>query len=50
MGYKYQILYRNYTHKWCSEYKTRWLILAIGKFLSLRGEYDIVYLSFQATE
>lgn len=20
MGYKYQIIYRNYTHKWCSEY------------------------------
>lgn len=50
MGYKYRIIYRQYSHKYHQEYKTRWLILAISKFLSLRGEYDIVDLSFRATE
>lgn len=50
MGYKYRIIYRQYSDKFWQEYKTRWLILAIGKFLSLRGEYDVVDLSFRATE
>lgn len=50
MGNRYRLVYCNFDDRFVKEYQTRWLIIAVGKFLSLRGEYDLVSLNYMASD
>lgn len=47
MGSKYRINYRQYNDKCGYEFQTKWLILAICKFIKLRIKYELVDFSYR---
>lgn len=47
MGSKYTINYRQYDEYCGYEYQTKWLIVAIYKFIKIRMKYELVDFSYR---
>lgn len=47
MGSKYRINYKQYDDIFGCEYKTKWFVLAVLKFIRLRIKYDLVDFAYR---
>lgn len=47
MSNKYRINYRQYDDICGYEYQTKWLVMAICKFIKLRFKYELIDLSYR---
>lgn len=47
MGNNYRINYKQYDDICSYEYQTKWLVLAICKFIKIRFKYELVDFSYR---
>lgn len=47
MGSRYRINFKQYDDKLSYEYQTKWLLMAVFKFIMLRINYELVDFSYR---